>query len=71
MSAKNKLCNGNKRSKLTHPKNKHPFYNTIKYEYSLYLKKNPYKNDSENYLNFINFNSFVKFKRKKIINNIN
>ena len=50
---------------------KHPFYNIIKYEYSLYLKKNPYKNDSENYFHFINFNNFIKWKRKNIINNIN
>lgn len=50
---------------------KHPFYSIINYEYSLYLKKNPYQNNSIDYLNWINFNSFIQFKRKNIINNIN
>lgn len=61
----------NEYSSYKHHIDKHPFYNIIKYEYSLYLKKNPYANDSENYFNFINFNNFIKLKRKEIINNIN
>lgn len=50
--------------------NKHPFYNIIKYEYNLYLKKNPYKNDSIKYFYYINFNKFIEWKRKNIVNNI-
>ena len=50
---------------------KHPFYSIINYEYSLYLKKNPYQKYTLNFLNWINFDNFIKYKRKNIINNIN
>jgi hypothetical protein len=50
---------------------KHPFFNIIKYEYFLYLKNNPYKKNTINYLKYFNYNNFIKWKRNKLLNNIN
>lgn len=49
----------------------HPFSNILKFEYKLYLKKNPYKFNTLNYFNYLKFNNFIKWKRKKIITNLN
>jgi hypothetical protein len=40
--------------------NKHPFYSLIKYEYNLYLKKNPYNIESSDYYNYSNYSNFIK-----------
>jgi ribosomal protein S2 len=48
----------------------HPFYRTIKYEYLLYLKKNPYNNNSTYYWNYIYFNNFIKWRRKNFLKNL-
>lgn len=50
---------------------KHPFFNIIKYEYFLYLKNNPYFINSNNYYSYLNYNNFIKWKRKNLINNLN
>ena len=70
-SYKKKIISNNIYSNYLYHTEKHPFYNTIKYDYNLYLEKNPFIINTSDYWIYIKYNNFLKWKKTTILFNNN